>query len=119
MHDSDASTSTADRLRKARGKNGGQRVIPATTNLKLRPNDFYGYMLEHKYIFAPTGEIWPAGSVDARVRPVALVNSAGQSPADRPNRHRPWPRRGRRRDLNDIRFRSPGALYRRHGRSRG
>jgi Family of unknown function (DUF5906) len=71
MHDA----STADRLRKARGKNGGKHIIPATS---LRPSDFYGYMLEHKYIFALTGEIWPAGSVDARVPRVALVNSAGQ-----------------------------------------
>ena len=33
----------------------------------LKPDDFYAYMLEHKYIFAPTGEIWPASSVDARL----------------------------------------------------
>ena len=62
MRDADASPSTADRLRKARGKNGNGRV---PTDLK--PDDFYGYMIEHRYIFAPTGEIWPASSVDARL----------------------------------------------------
>ena len=42
MRDADASPSTADRLRKARGKNGSGRV---PTDLK--PDDFYGYMIEH------------------------------------------------------------------------
>ena len=29
--------------------------------------DFYGYMVEHKYIFTPTGQVWPASSVDGRI----------------------------------------------------
>ena len=33
----------------------------------LHPEDFYAYMLEHKYIFLPTGQIWPASSVNARL----------------------------------------------------
>ena len=75
MRDADASPSTADRLRKARGKNGSKRVSRPTD---LKPDDFYAYMLEHKYIFAPTGEIWPAASVDARL-PVGRQHQ-GQRP---------------------------------------
>jgi Family of unknown function (DUF5906) len=32
--------------------------------------DFYAYMPTHSYIFAPTREMWPAGSVNARVPPI-------------------------------------------------
>ena len=71
MRESDASPSTADRLRKARGKNGSGRV---PTDLK--PDDFYGYMIEHRYIFAPTGEVWPASSVDARLSVVGNIKAS-------------------------------------------
>jgi Family of unknown function (DUF5906) len=47
----------------ARVKNGSKSAIPTD----LKPDDFYAYMLEHRYIFAPTGELWPASSVDARL----------------------------------------------------
>ena len=33
-------------------------------------------MLEHKYIFAPTGEIWPASSVDARLSFVGAIKAS-------------------------------------------
>jgi hypothetical protein len=32
--------------------------------------DFYAYMPTHAYIFAPTREMWPAGSVNARISPL-------------------------------------------------
>lgn len=32
--------------------------------------DFYAYMPEHKYIFVPTRDLWPAPSIDARIPPV-------------------------------------------------
>jgi Family of unknown function (DUF5906) len=32
--------------------------------------DFYAYMPMHTYIFAPTTEMWPAGSVNARIPPI-------------------------------------------------
>jgi hypothetical protein len=41
--------------------------------------DFYAYMPEHKYIFTPTGEMWVAASVNARVPPIALVNHEGKT----------------------------------------
>ena len=34
-------------------------------------DDFYAYMPEHKYIFIPTRDLWPASSVDARIPPIA------------------------------------------------
>ena len=32
--------------------------------------DFYAYMPMHKYICAPSREVWPAASVNARLPPV-------------------------------------------------
>src|SRR5215467_2389328 len=34
--------------------------------------DFYAHMPTHRYIFAPTREMWPAKSVNARIKPVAM-----------------------------------------------
>src|SRR5215467_13096548 len=42
----------------------------------VRLEDFYAYMPEHRYIFAPTGQIWPASSVDARLGPVGNVKAS-------------------------------------------
>lgn len=63
-----------ENLRRARGDKGGTKTNgtndpPATPNdaaaTAVQPDDFYAYMVEHKFIFAPTGQIWPASSVDA------------------------------------------------------
>jgi Family of unknown function (DUF5906) len=40
-------------------------------------DDFHSYMPMHQYLFAATGEMWPASSVNARVAPVGLVDGAG------------------------------------------
>jgi Family of unknown function (DUF5906) len=68
----DVAPTTADKLRAARGKNGSERIIPSD----LKPDDFWSYMLEHRYIFAPTGEVWPASSVDARLPAVAGLKAS-------------------------------------------
>jgi hypothetical protein len=34
-------------------------------------DDFHAYMPSHSYIYTPTRELWPAGSVNARIPPVA------------------------------------------------
>ena len=39
-------------------------------------DDFYAYMPEHKYIFTPARELWPAASVNARVPPQGEVKAA-------------------------------------------
>jgi Family of unknown function (DUF5906) len=38
-------------------------------------NDFFAYMPMHQYIFAPTGQMWPSSSVNARVPPVPLLDN--------------------------------------------
>lgn len=38
--------------------------------------DFYAYMRMHNYIFAPTRELWPAGSVNSRIEPIPVGNNA-------------------------------------------
>jgi hypothetical protein len=40
-------------------------------------NDFHAYMPSHSYIYAPSREMWPARSVDARVPPVPIVDAHG------------------------------------------
>jgi hypothetical protein len=40
--------------------------LPAGASL----DDFYAYMPQHSYIFAPSRELWPASSVNARLSPV-------------------------------------------------
>ena len=35
-------------------------------------DDFYAYLPQHQYIFAPTRDLWPAASVNARLSPVAV-----------------------------------------------
>lgn len=32
--------------------------------------DFWCHMEQHKFIYAPTGQLWPASSVDARISPI-------------------------------------------------
>jgi Family of unknown function (DUF5906) len=39
--------------------------------------DFHAYMPMHAYIFVPSRQLWPAGSVNARVPPVQLRDAAG------------------------------------------
>ena len=42
----------------------------------MQLEDFYAYMTEHKYIFVPSGQIWPAASVDARLAPVGKIKAS-------------------------------------------
>jgi hypothetical protein len=43
----------------------------------VRLEDLYCYMVMHNYIYAPTGEMWPASSVDARIAPIPQVDDDG------------------------------------------
>ena len=40
------------------------------SNSGVRLQDFYAYMPQHSYIFAPSRELWPASSVNARLPPL-------------------------------------------------
>jgi hypothetical protein len=45
-------------------------------------DDFYAFMPSHSYIFAPSREMWPAASVNARVPPVVLTDDSGNPKLD-------------------------------------
>jgi len=51
-------------LRKARAS---IEARPISTGVTV--DDFHAYMVMHQYIFAPSGEMWPAPSVNARIPP--------------------------------------------------
>lgn len=48
--------------------------------------DFRAYMPAHRYIFMPSGEQWPASSVNARVPPVILRDRDGEPILDDKNK---------------------------------
>lgn len=45
-------------------------------------NDFRAYMPMHNYIFMPTGELWPATSVNSRIRPLVDRGADGSPRLD-------------------------------------
>jgi hypothetical protein len=50
---------------------------PPGRNRPVELSDFYAYMPTHAYIFAPTGDFWPAASVNSRIPPVPLFSADG------------------------------------------
>jgi hypothetical protein len=54
----------------------------STISRSIRLDDFRAYMPAHNYIYLPTGEHWPAGSVNSRIAPVPLLDSHGQPISD-------------------------------------
>ena len=64
---------------------GGRRVGPAAIGhdaAGVRLDDFNSYMPMHTYIFAPTCEMWPAASVNARLPAVTLTDGDGNPVLD-------------------------------------
>ena len=52
---------------------------PPSNQPRLTLGDFWAYMLQHNYIFAPTGELWPAASVNSRIPPIIVgTNEKGE-----------------------------------------
>ena len=47
-------------------------VTPAEAVNGVALDDFHAYMPMHSYIFAPSREMWPAGSVNARIPPIGI-----------------------------------------------
>ena len=41
--------------------------------------DFYAFLPNHKFIYAPTGDLWPIQSINAVLKMVPQVNKNGQS----------------------------------------
>ena len=44
--------------------------------------DFWAYMPKHQYIFVPTGEMWPAASINARLPKIPVVKKDGMQAVD-------------------------------------
>jgi hypothetical protein len=59
------------------GASGGQ------TQQGVSLDDFHAYMPNHKYMFAPSRELWPAGSVNARIPPVPIFDAQGKPVPDK------------------------------------
>jgi hypothetical protein len=55
-------------------QNGRERHENVTT-AGVQLGDFYAYMPMHQYIFAPSREMWPASSVNARILPIGDVKA--------------------------------------------
>jgi len=50
--------------------------VPAADRHALSVEDFRAYMPTHKYIFTPTGEMWPASSVNARIKRIGIERAS-------------------------------------------
>lgn len=53
------------------------RSAPPRSGVQL--DDFRAYMPNHSYIFMPSGEMWPASSVNSRLPKVPLTDSKGNA----------------------------------------
>lgn len=49
--------------------------LPPFLATRVAYEDFFAYMPEHKYIFVPTSDLWPAASVNARLPMKPLVKN--------------------------------------------
>lgn len=68
------------------------RILNKLSATAPKPNgvelsDFHAYMPAHNYIYAPTGEPWPASSVNSRIPPVALFDHKGNPVCDDKGEH--------------------------------
>jgi Family of unknown function (DUF5906) len=63
---------------KAPGSESTEKKLPDGVTL----DDFSAFMPMHSYIYHPTGEMWPAASVNSRIEPVPLVDEDGQPVLD-------------------------------------
>ena len=61
----------AEFLLEAEEENDGVSINGKTASQGVSIDDFYAYMPSHTYIYAPTGEMWPASSIKARLPPIA------------------------------------------------
>jgi Family of unknown function (DUF5906) len=54
----------------------GARTTPGSGSPDegVRLEDFYAFMPMHNYIFAPTREMWPGSSVNARISPIPIAD---------------------------------------------
>jgi hypothetical protein len=61
------------------------KLSPETEGVQLA--DFHAYMPMHSYIFAPSGELWPSSSINARLPVVVGEDGSKQRPAEWLDQH--------------------------------
>jgi hypothetical protein len=69
------------KYRETRPNGGNSAAIIGYTNFSAQAvvtlDDFYAFMPMHNYIFTPCRDIWVAGSVNARIPSIPLVDAYG------------------------------------------
>jgi hypothetical protein len=71
-------------LRQLAASGGNVPASPAGSGVSV--DDFYAYMPQHVYIFAPTREPWPASSVNERLGKIPVFDAAGNPVLDGKNK---------------------------------
>jgi hypothetical protein len=56
--------------------------MQAEARSQVSLDDFHAYMPAHQYIFAPTGELWPAASINARFSAFTGLDGKPKKPSD-------------------------------------
>jgi len=85
MPPSSAASAAAAHLRQARAQS--RAGFQSSPQPRSQPGavlleDFFAYMVMHNYIYAPTGDLWPAASVNARIAPIVLRDNHGNPVLD-------------------------------------
>ncbi|AJC80943.1 hypothetical protein IE4803_CH03787 [Rhizobium etli bv. phaseoli str. IE4803] len=68
------------RRRREKAKNKKRQQHQWEVDAAVSLDDFHSYMPMHKYFYKPTGDLWPAASVNSRVPPVLM--NPGSNPED-------------------------------------
>jgi len=64
------------------GRDSDEEAGKGLASAGVTLSDFYAYMPMHAYIFAPSRQMWPASSVNARIPPIALCDRYGNAVVD-------------------------------------
>jgi Family of unknown function (DUF5906) len=59
----------------------GNDNAPSSKGVSI--NDFHAYMPAHSYIYTPTREMWPASSVNARIKRIPILDANGKPILDK------------------------------------
>jgi hypothetical protein len=65
-----------------RAKENDPSSKPACSDEGVSLDDFHAYMPMHSYIYAPSREMWPGSSVNARIAPILNIDACGTPVSD-------------------------------------
>jgi hypothetical protein len=65
----------------------GSGVTAADTPPPVALTDFYAYLPDHRYIFIPTRELWPAASINARLPAIETGTARRAKPSEWLDQH--------------------------------